>query len=181
MENKGQNNSPKIYVACLAAYNSGQLHGEWIAADQETQEIYADIKSMLNKSPEPFAEEWAVHDYEGFGTISLSEWPDIERVSTLAKLIVAHGEPFSPWYQNQDGDNFECSELEDLFLEQWQGAYESETDFAYKLLEESGQLSALPVWAQNYFDYESYARDLKLSGDFSFTRHSCQTYVFRNC
>ena len=83
MENKGQNNSPKIYVACLAAYNSGQLHGEWIAADQETQEIYADIKSMLNKSPEPFAEEWAVHDYEGFGTISLSEWPDIERVSPI--------------------------------------------------------------------------------------------------
>ena len=181
MKHKTQNDSPKIYVACLAAYNAGQLHGEWILADQEPQDIQAAIHSMLEKSPEAFAEEWAVHDYEGFGSISLGEWPDIERVSTLAKLIAAHGEPFTLWYQNQDGSNFDCSELEEIFLEQWQGAFESETDFAYKLLEETGQLSELPIWAQNYFDYESYARDLNLNGDFSFTRHNCQTYVFRNC
>jgi antirestriction protein len=67
-----------------------------------------------------------------------------------------------------------------MFLEQWQGSFESETDFAYKLLEESGQLSELPTWAQSYFDYDRYARDLRLSGDFSFTRHNCQTYVYRN-
>lgn len=181
MQNKEQQSSPKIYVACLAAYNAGQLHGEWINANQETHEIYADIKSMLEKSPESCAEEWAVHDYEGFSSISLSEWPDIERVSTLAKLIVANGEPFSIWYENQDGSNFDVSELEEMFLEQWQGTFESETDFANKLLEESGQLSEIPVWAQNYFDYESYARDLNLSGDFSFTRHNCQTYVYRTC
>ena len=102
MENKAQNDSPKIYVACLASYNAGHLYGEWILADQEPQEIQAAIQSMLEKSPEPFAEEWAVHDYEGFGSISLSEWPSIERVSALAKLIAEHGEPFTLWYQNQD-------------------------------------------------------------------------------
>lgn len=181
MGHKAQNDSPKIYVACLAAYNAGQLYGEWIFADQQPQKIQAAIHSMLEKSPEPFAEEWAVHDYEGFGSISLGEWPDIERVSILAKLIAAHGEPFTLWYQNQDGSNFDNSELEEMFLEQWQGAFESEIDFAYKLLEETGQLSELPTWAQSYFDYESYAHDLKLNGDFSFTRYNCQTYVFRNC
>lgn len=181
MKNNEQQTSPRIYVACLAAYNGGQLHGEWIDANQEAREIQASITSMLERSPEPCAEEWAVHDYEGFGSISISEWPDIERVSTLAKLIVAHAEPFSIWYENQDASNFEISELEETFLEQWQGTYESETDFAYKLLEESGQLSELPTWVQNYFDYESYARDLRLSGDFSFSRHNCQTYVYRSC
>ena len=181
MKNQKQQTGPRIYVACLEAYNAGQLHGEWINADRETHEIHADIKSMLEKSPESCVEEWAVHDYEGFGSISLSEWPDIERVSTLAKLIVAHGEPFSIWYESQDGSNFDVSELEEIFFEQWQGAYESDTDFAYKLLEELGQLSELPTWAQNYFDFESYARDLHLGGDFSFTRHNCQTYVYRNC
>ena len=39
MEHRSQNDSPKIYVACLASYNAGQLHGEWILADQEPQEI----------------------------------------------------------------------------------------------------------------------------------------------
>jgi antirestriction protein len=181
MESRIQNESPKIYVACLAAYNAAQLYGNWIDADQDAQEIFASIKAMLEGSPQPFAEEWAVHDYEGFGSISLGEWPDIERISNLAKLIVAHGEAFSLWYQNQDGDNFEISELEDMFLEQWQGTFESETDFAYSLLEESGQLSEIPDWAQNYFDYESYARDLSVSGDYTFTRHECQTHVYRNC
>ncbi len=181
MNNQEQQTSPRIYVACLAAYNAGQLHGEWINADRETHEILADIKSMLERSPESRAEEWAVHDYEGFNSISLREWHDMERVSALAKLIVAHGEPFSIWYESQDGSNFDISELEEMFLEQWQGSFESETDFAYKLLEETGQLSELPAWAQNYFDYESYARDLHLGGDFSFTQHNCQTYVYRNC
>lgn len=180
MKNQEQQISPRIYVACLAAYNAGQLHGEWIEADQEAHEIQADIKSMLEKSPQPRAEEWAVHDYEGFGSISLSEWPEVDRVSTLAKMIVAHGDPFSIWYQNQDGSSFDVSELEEMYSEQWQGAFESDTEFAYKLLEDSGQLSELPVWVQNYFDFESYARDLHLGGDFSFTRHNCQTYVYRN-
>lgn len=180
METKAQHDSPRIYVACLAAYNAGNLHGEWINADQEPLEIRADIQSMLEKSPESGAEEWAVHDYEGFGFISLNEWPDIERVSALAKLIVAHREPFLLWYQSQDGNNYDCSELEDLFMDQWQGAFESETDFAYSLLEETGQLSEIPEWAQSYFDYESYARSLNIGGDFSFVRHNCQTYVFRN-
>ena len=26
--------NPRIYVACLAAYNNGYLHGAWIDADQ---------------------------------------------------------------------------------------------------------------------------------------------------
>ena len=26
---------PRIYVACLAAYNNGHLHGAWIDAAQE--------------------------------------------------------------------------------------------------------------------------------------------------
>lgn len=46
MKSKTQNDSPKMYVACLAAYNAGHLHGEWINADQEPQEIYADIKVL---------------------------------------------------------------------------------------------------------------------------------------
>lgn len=181
MKNQQHKSSPKIYIACLAAYTAGHLHGEWINADQATHEIQADIKSMLEKSPEPLAEEWAVHDYEGFGSIFISEWPDIERLSTIANLFVTHGEPFSIWYHSQDGSNFDISELEEMFLEQWQGSFESETDFVYKLLEDTGQLSELPAWAQNYFDYESYARDLHLSGDFAFIRHNYQTFVYRSC
>ncbi|MGL1161851.1 antirestriction protein ArdA, partial [Vibrio parahaemolyticus] len=74
---------PRIYVACLAAYNNGKLHGRWIDANQSTDLIWDEINDVLKTSPEPDAEEWAVHDYEGFGEIALTEWPDIARVSKL--------------------------------------------------------------------------------------------------
>lgn len=56
---------PRIYVACLAAYNSGYLHGAWIDAAQEPWSIYDDVKAMLAASPIAGAEEWAIHDYNG--------------------------------------------------------------------------------------------------------------------
>lgn len=37
------NNTPKIYVACLSAYNNGYLHGLWIDATQEAEDIEDDI------------------------------------------------------------------------------------------------------------------------------------------
>lgn len=41
----------RIYVACLAAYNNGHLHGCWIDACQDKDAVWNDIKSMLKDSP----------------------------------------------------------------------------------------------------------------------------------
>ena len=76
---------PRIYVACLAAYNAGILHGAWIDADQPADDMYAAVREILAASPMPGAEEWAIHDYEGFGPLSLSEWESFERVSAIAQ------------------------------------------------------------------------------------------------
>src|SRR5436189_4774564 len=59
--------TPRIYAATLSDYNAGRLHGAWIDADQDPEELQAEIDAMLAKSAEPVAEEWAIHDYEGFG------------------------------------------------------------------------------------------------------------------
>ena len=55
-----QPDRPRIYVACLAAYNSGCLHGRWIDATTP-DEIWEQVRAMLADSPEPDAEEWAIH------------------------------------------------------------------------------------------------------------------------
>ena len=167
--------NPQIYVACLAAYNNGRLHGCWIDAHQEVETIHAEISAILAQSPEPFAEEWAVHDYEGFGGIELSEWPDLERVSQIAGLLDKHGDAFAVWYQSQGGQHVEVSELEEKFSEQWQGTFDSDQDFASEFLENTGALSEVPEWAKGYFDYAAYTRDLALSGDYDFVRHNCAT------
>ena len=49
--------TPKIYVACLAAYNNGILHGQWIEAHQSAEAIHAQIQDMLGQSPVLGAEE----------------------------------------------------------------------------------------------------------------------------
>ena len=73
--------TPKIYVADLAAYVNGRLHGRWIEANQDPEDIHQEIQEMLAESPEPSAEEHAIHDYEHFGSFHLAEYEDIETVS----------------------------------------------------------------------------------------------------
>ena len=83
---------PRLYVACLAAYNSGALHGRWIDAHQDADQIKHEIKEMLAASSIPYAEEYAIHDYEGFGKASLEEYTSIERVAAIAEFITERGE-----------------------------------------------------------------------------------------
>ena len=52
--------TPRIYVACFAAYNNGYLHGAWIDATQGEWGIWDDIQKMLAASPIPEAEEHAI-------------------------------------------------------------------------------------------------------------------------
>jgi len=42
------NLTPQIYVACLASYNNGFLHGQWIDATQSEEEIYVRIPLKVN-------------------------------------------------------------------------------------------------------------------------------------
>ncbi|MCB1246618.1 MAG: antirestriction protein ArdA, partial [Acidimicrobiia bacterium] len=93
---------PRIYVASLSDYNAGRLHGTWIDAIQEPDEIMTDVQQMLDDSPQLFAEEWAIHDYEGFGYARLSEYTDFETVSRIAKGIERHGDAFSAWIAYSD-------------------------------------------------------------------------------
>jgi len=53
--------TPRIYVASLADYNAGRLHGRWIDADRPAEAIREQIAQMLAESKAPVAEEWAIH------------------------------------------------------------------------------------------------------------------------
>jgi antirestriction protein len=83
---------PRIYAACLASYNSGRLYGAWIDCEGKSgDDIRADISRMLKGSPEPSAEEWAIHDHEGFAGLITSEWPDLDDVAAMAEGLALDG------------------------------------------------------------------------------------------
>lgn len=115
--------TPKIYVACLSAYNNGKLYGAWIDCDRDALDIWAEIEEMLKNSPEPDAEEWAIHCYENWQGIEIGEHEDIERLAELAQMLAEHGAAFAVYYQYYSSDA-----TEEDFTERYMGQYESEED-----------------------------------------------------
>lgn len=136
--------TPRIYVACLAAYNNGILHGAWIDADQPADELHEAVQRMLTASPIPGAEEWAIHDYEGFGELRLSEWESFERVSDIAAGIAEHGDAFSAWLlYDESRDPSDVSAFEDAYRGEWDSLRAYAEDYAestgmYDVAEKSG-------------------------------------------
>lgn len=149
---------PKIYVACLAAYNNAKLHGVWIDATQDLDDIQDQVQTMLKDSPEPNAEEFAIHDYDGFGSYQVSEYEGLESVHQVACFIEEHdelGAELLDYYSD-------IEEAEKAIDDQYSGCYNSLTDYAEQLTEDTTEI---PQHLQFYIDYERMGRDMELSGD----------------
>jgi antirestriction protein len=170
---------PRIYVACLASYNSGILHGKWIDATSDRDEMQEAIDAILRASPcpnvtvthaetgeeVPSAEEWAIHDYDTFP--DMGEYPGLDAVAEMADLIETaqdeHGisyDDFQPIANNWHGN------LDDIrsALENFAGIYDTLRDYADEMAEEAMDAEGLAQnsTARRYFDYDSYARDIEI-------------------
>jgi antirestriction protein len=162
----------RIYVACLAAYNNGHLHGRWIDATQGESHIWEQTRAMLAASPEENAEEWAIHDYEGFEGAPISEWESFESVANIAEFIEEHEELGGKLIEHYGG------ELKDAktALEHYHGEYESLEDYARSLTEDT---SEIPENLALYIDYAKMGRDWEMSGDiFTIETAHNETHIF---
>jgi antirestriction protein len=167
--------APRVYVACLAAYNNGCLHGQWIDANQPVDDIWSEVQEMLAASPEnatcqwcgavmvstdgpvrwdkpcthgehfpASAEEWAIHDYEGFGALQLSEWESFERVSAIAAGVENHGDAFTAWLSyDSSRDPSDLDAFDDAYRGEWDSLRDYAEDFAdstglYDMASEAG-------------------------------------------
>ena len=148
--------SIRIYVACLASYNDGILHGAWIDATQGQHGIWRDVSQMLLKSPVEYAEEWAIHDYDGFEGICVSEYASFETVSEYAKFIEEHG-TLGGILMAYFGD---LDDARDAISEHYAGEYDRLEDYAEELTIETTEI---PDSLRYYIDYEKMARDLAIN------------------
>ncbi len=161
----------QIYVACLAAYNTGYLHGRWIDANQGPSGIVEDIHGMLKASPIEGAEEFAIHDYEGFKGVSLSEYESIQRVVRLASFISEHGE-LGGKVLAYFGD---IEDAQDCIEHHYVGEYTSLANFAQDITE---QTTEIPRSLQYYIDWEAMARDLEINDVLTFETDFECVHVF---
>lgn len=154
----------RIYVACLAAYNAGHLHGEWIDVNpsEGTDALYAEIRNVLSSSPQPDAEEWAIHDYE-LGGCRISEYESLENVIDTVELLEEHNDDTLV----SGVMNYYCDldEAKQALEERYQGKYDSLEQWAEEFLHDTGDFAKIPENLRFYFDYEKYARDCDMGGD----------------
>ncbi len=171
---------PRIYVASLSDYNAGVLHGVWIDCDGlDADDIHEAVAAMLAISPTAAsegstAEEWAIHDYEGFGSLSIGEWESFETIAEYAAAIAEHGAgPVGAYIA--DAGEWNERKFEDSYAGEW----ENELAFAYDLADDILNIKDETLAA--YFDYEKWSRDLFM-GDYWSTDAGAPTYgvyVFR--
>jgi antirestriction protein len=164
---------PRIYVACLAAYNSGYLHGAWIDATTDEWAMWARIEKMLVSSPVPNGEEWAIHDYEGFGGLTISEHAGLARIAEIAGFVAELGELGAEVLDHVFGDTDQARELmEGCYL----GCHDSLADYLQELTEETVDI---PEALRRYIDWEAMAHDALMSGDlFTIVDAYAQVHVF---
>ena len=154
--------TPRIYVASLSDYNAGLLHGTWIDATQDPEDIHQAVQRMLATSRQAVAEEWAIHDYEGFADIPISEYSDFETVARIAHGIKTHGDAFAAWIAYV-GDASE--ETTDRFEEAYLGRWDDMKQYAEQYADDLGLTEDLvPEWARSHMriDVEGMARDLEI-------------------
>jgi antirestriction protein len=158
---------PRIYVASLSDYNGGRLHGVFIDIDGTTtvDDIWDQVEGMLRSSPEfkefpqggP-AEEWAIHDYEGFEGIRLGESESFDKVLMMAQNIIQYGEAWAIYAKNVGAE-----EASEHFTEAYQGEWDSFSDFVEDFVDSTGMLNEMPEDLRRFFDYEAYGRELEQS------------------
>ena len=181
---------PRVYVACLAAYNDGHLHGKWIDADDGVDALWEGINEVLKSSPIPGAEEWAIHDHEYLGDIG--EYESVETDRGARRGRGEHGEAFLAFLKACDSTEEATSEN---FEERYQGEWESERAYAENQVEELGLAGIspgkyVPKGAEfdsrlevnvleelsSYLDWDAIERSIFDHGDYTYV----DGFVFRD-
>lgn len=149
------NETPQVYIACLAAYNAGRLHGEWAdATDAEEMEQVA--RRVLATSPAAHAEEIAIHDYEDLD-LGLGEYPTFSEVEGWARLVEQHGLSVVRAAKDHGADTPDAAET--CIDEACRGTWDTISDFVDDFLEDF--YSDVPDLVRGWIDNDRVWRDLE--------------------
>lgn len=137
-------NTPRIYVADLEAYNSGRLVGEWLdlADYNDADELMDAIQNLLDGWG---VEEYAIHDVEYVPSSMYSEYMGERDFKQLYEMMELAQDNDIPLQVIEDV----VSQYSASAVDEFQGKYDSATDFAEQLVDDLGGI-------QNFNDFEYY-------------------------
>ena len=173
--------TPSIYVADLAAYVAGRLHGEWIDCEDSAEVITGALKRIIATSPVPGAEELEIHDHEGWPCDPTELGLNPEKLTGAATAVAESDLPFeavqafvahvgSRYFTENPADV--VKEAEEAYV----GCFRSYEEFGEEQAERFGEI---PAFLTHYVDWERLGRDLA-DGDENFSDDSTgDVFVFR--
>jgi len=165
-----------IFVNTWGNYNeNGADGGEWITLPMDADELEETLEKIADNMGD-HDPEWAIHDYEwtceweGF---EVSEYDNIEELNEycerLAELSEYEGKVYAAAVEHYGRDYVDIDDLDEFNLyEDIRDNY----DLGYYWAVESGcyDLSNMGHLS-NYFDYESFGRDIAIEADGGFTSY----------
>lgn len=138
-EKKSIITGPSVWVACLAAYNSGILHGAWVNVPSSAEAMQEEIEAIIKGSPCPDAEEWAFHDYSDFAPFGIHEFEDINtlvmKANILNDLSGDEIDAFGYW-DYQEYSNEDEHDILERFRDEFVGVHKSGSDYAWDYFHE---------------------------------------------
>lgn len=153
----------KIWIGNLAAYNAGELRGEWIelpASEEELSALYERIGG----------EEHIIMDYESdIDGLHIGELDDVGELNEAAEAIDGYNEDERAALGAYLSDG--C-DLSDAIQHVTYGAYiiydgcYNMADVAEQVCDECGILDKMPDNLRGYFDFAAYGRDMAIDGTF---------------
>lgn len=189
----------RIYVACLASYNNGVLHGRWIDVEgKDADDIQEEVNAILRESrfpnvtvefegkEVPSAEEWAIHDHEGFGNM-IGEYTSFEDVAKIAEgLSGDHALAFRWLVEDRSMDPDDAADkAEEVSIFQDKDAWSEEdllASYAQELADDcySEEIENLPNLFKYHIDWKGVGRDLRIGGDVDYCQIGDERFLVTN-
>lgn len=177
----------RLFVGCLASYNSGIIHGEWVDLSDyyDLDELQEKVNAILKSSPCQ-GEEYDIQDYEGFGDLFKGDYyPSLSKAWAIHETLLeveneGIDEDLFLDFVSHLGEEIESS-LIVKFQDSYNGGYDSLEDYAEQLLEDCGDISSIPKNLRYYIDFERYGKDMEMNGDiFTIETGYRKVHVFSN-
>ncbi|WP_054944142.1 antirestriction protein ArdA [Novosphingobium sp. KN65.2] len=137
---------------------------------------------------EPFAsaEEWAIHDHEGFAGLISSEWPDLDEVAAIAEVLNDDDEDKRRglfWLVGGLGYKVaeaieRCGDVRTYSSDRWNLAADYAEELASETIENFEERAG--QWPFNCIDWERAGRELLLGGDIAEVEAGDDRFIVTN-
>ena len=163
----------KIYVSTYQKYTTGTMKGEWLDLSH-----YASRDDFLAACAE-------LHSDESDPELMFQDWEEMPAQFVRESFI---DEQVWAWLELSDEERetvaiYLSDVNQDATIEtalgEYDGEHESEQDWARDFWDHTGMLRQIPQFAQNYIDYEQFARDCQLGGEIVFVNKGPRVRAFR--